>query len=233
MQQQPPPPAKPSDTKLLVWLMAAIVATLFGFLCFVSFKVSADESSAVRATFLVLTMLSGLVPLNYLRLRRDRRDAEVAEQRLAAQQAAQLHQQALDAEKRRLLAQLSSAQLREVFSRGLQLSPGIVLTMGEWSNANAAAVERERQAAREALWRELVATYPHDIAQRVFAGEVWQGASVAMVRKALGEPDHVEEKVLKTKTKVSFKYRDKSDQRRNRMVVHFEDGVCVGWEDKG
>lgn len=77
----------------------------------------------------------------------------------------------------------------------------------------------------------LTARFGAAVAERIMAGEVWQGQTEEQLQEALGAPAAVNERVLKTKTKHVWKYHAIA---ANRYALHvmLEDGVVVGWEDK-
>ncbi|MFZ3322923.1 MAG: hypothetical protein WA190_11170 [Usitatibacter sp.] len=89
----------------------------------------------------------------------------------------------------------------------------------------------EMEALRQQRWNRLCATYGADIAQRIWAGALWVGATAPMLIEMLGQPLDVDERVLKTKTKHTFKY-SRTGQNRFAFRIFLEDGAVVGWEDK-
>src|SRR5690606_34056169 len=68
-------------------------------------------------------------------------------------------------------------------------------------------------------------------AARIMAGEIWQGQPAEQVFEALGSPVDTEQKVMKTKVKVTLKY-DQRTAKSFGLRVFIEDGEVVGWERK-
>lgn len=97
--------------------------------------------------------------------------------------------------------------------------------------ARAAAEEQARQMALRQRFDHLSQRFGPDIAQRVMHGKLWVGATPEMVQEILGPPVDIDEKVLKTKTKHTWKYSP-IGVNRYQLRVSFENGSVVGWEDK-
>lgn len=89
-------------------------------------------------------------------------------------------------------------------------------------------LRRKRLAVRRA---SLTARFGAEVAEMILKRRVWQGQTEEMLLEARGAPAHVEETVLKTKTKRVFKY-EPAPGNRFKLRVMVEDGVVVGWEDK-
>ncbi len=87
----------------------------------------------------------------------------------------------------------------------------------------------QAEAARAARWRELLGRFGEETATRILTGRVWQGATAAMVVATLGRPGEIDEHVMKTKRKHTYKYGWISGDRY-RFRVFLEDEICVGWE---
>lgn len=62
-------------------------------------------------------------------------------------------------------------------------------------------------------------------------GTIWQGMTAEQLRDSWGEPVSIEEKVMKTKVKQVFKYKQVA-RNRYRDKVTLEDGVIIGWDQK-
>lgn len=95
------------------------------------------------------------------------------------------------------------------------------------------AAERIQQAAAEqAQARETRLRYLHerhgdaDVVDRILAGEVWRGQTEAQLRDSMGEPDTIEERALKTKTKVVWKY---DYGYGSKVTVTMEEGIVVAY----
>jgi hypothetical protein len=89
--------------------------------------------------------------------------------------------------------------------------------------------EAEAAAVSAAVLARLVERFGDDDARRIWQKEIWQGETSEMVRESLGPPVEVDEKVLKTKTKHTWKYEPQGGNRF-ALRVFLEDGVVVGWE---
>lgn len=80
--------------------------------------------------------------------------------------------------------------------------------------------------------KRLMAKYGDpEIVRRIMERMVWQGQTQEMLLDAFGNPLAIDEKVLKTKRKETWKY----DQiRRNAYAtkIVLENGVVVGWDGK-
>lgn len=78
---------------------------------------------------------------------------------------------------------------------------------------------------------ELTDRFGAENAVRIMNRQFWQGATQEMIVESQGKPVDIEERVLKTKTRHTFKYAEKRKGQFGLRVM-FEDGICVGWEDK-
>lgn len=70
-----------------------------------------------------------------------------------------------------------------------------------------------------------------EIADRIMKKQFWQGMSDEQLLESLGKPVEFDEKVLKTKTKQTFKY-EQTGANRFDTRIHLEDGIVVGWDLK-
>ncbi len=97
--------------------------------------------------------------------------------------------------------------------------------------------EQQRQAAAAQKLAKLVASYGEEAAKRIILGEPWQGATEPMIIEALGTPEKIEEKVLKTKTKKIFSYIDECTKCAGSgflpEFVHIDDGKCFICNGRG
>lgn len=98
------------------------------------------------------------------------------------------------------------------------------------AEAGLRAAEAAMAAAQQEHWRLLVEAFGEQAAGLILAGRPWQGATQDMVGAMLGNPADVSTKVLKTKTNAVWRYNQIA-ANRYALKIHFEDGVCVGWED--
>ena len=60
---------------------------------------------------------------------------------------------------------------------------------------------------------------------------LWKGQTAEQVLDAIGEPKDIDQKVLKTKTKETWKYFP-SGRRRYGLRVMLDDGEVTGWDNK-
>jgi hypothetical protein len=78
----------------------------------------------------------------------------------------------------------------------------------------------------------LMAKYNDEAAvDRIMRHVIWQGMTAPQVVDALGEPELIEQKVMKTKTVETWKYGQKT-RTRFKWRITLEDGVVTGWEEK-
>lgn len=69
------------------------------------------------------------------------------------------------------------------------------------------------------------------LVDRLMNGEIWQGQTRGQVIDSLGKPSDINEQVLKTKTKYTYKYNKKSKNRYGLKVI-IENGIVIGWDKK-
>lgn len=105
---------------------------------------------------------------------------------------------------------------------------GIVGTAAVALAARDASLRTQQAELEEQRRQALVARFGEEIAARIVAGQVWEGATHEMVVAALGPPVEVKERVLKTKTKTTLCY-DPISSNRYRFKVELDDGVVVKW----
>ncbi|EJE4692662.1 DUF2845 domain-containing protein [Vibrio parahaemolyticus] len=70
-----------------------------------------------------------------------------------------------------------------------------------------------------------------DLVDKLMAKSIWQGQTEEQLIDSIGKPLDVDQKVLKTKVKETWKY-DKSGKNRYNLKVIFENGLVVGWDKK-
>jgi hypothetical protein len=95
-----------------------------------------------------------------------------------------------------------------------------------------AAAEPAARSARAARRRQAEAAAQAEQAARILRREIWLGQTEEMLIAARGQPEDRDYKVLQTKIKSTFKYHWKG-ANRYRLRVFLDDGIVVGWEDKG
>lgn len=94
------------------------------------------------------------------------------------------------------------------------------------SERQAAAVRAEESLEQARLLREADATREHE--RRTAASRLARGMARAELIRTLGEPDAVDERVMKKTTKHVFKYFP-AGKNKYRLKVTLEDGVVVSW----
>lgn len=77
----------------------------------------------------------------------------------------------------------------------------------------------------------LAGLYGEENVDLLLAGKPWIGCTLPMVVEMLGQPVSVDETVLRTKTKLTYKYRQ-FGQNRFGLRVFVENDVVAGWEEK-
>ena len=84
----------------------------------------------------------------------------------------------------------------------------------------------------EARCRGILAKYSDmAIAKQILTRTFWKGQTSEMLIDALGSPVTTDKKVLKTKTKETYKYRQ-TGKNRFALKIFLEDDVVTGWEQK-
>lgn len=149
--------------------------------------------------------------------------------RAAAQQQAHAHAQA-EAYRAHMAAQAEAQRRAEWAARdaAFRAQEAARLRAEEEEGARAAQLRREAHARRV---HELTVRFGPEVAGRILRREIWVGQSGDMLVEAHGQPDDVDHKVMKTKTKQVFKFR-RTGKNRYGLRVTLEDGVVVGWEDR-
>lgn len=70
-----------------------------------------------------------------------------------------------------------------------------------------------------------------DLAQKIFDGYFWQGQSEEQLMDALGRPEAIDKKILKTKKKEIWKYGHQGGNRYNLRIT-LENDFVVAWDKK-
>lgn len=70
-----------------------------------------------------------------------------------------------------------------------------------------------------------------DTVQKIYAGNFWEGQTEEELRDALGQPDAVDNKLLKTMTREIWKYHP-SGVNRYRLRITVDNGRVAGWDKK-
>lgn len=76
---------------------------------------------------------------------------------------------------------------------------------------------------------ELIAKYDPEVAQRIENGEFWEGQTVEMLKDALGPPEGIDARQLKTTGQTLWKYRS-FGAGKYRLIITLEKDTVVGWE---
>ncbi|WP_431103063.1 DUF2845 domain-containing protein [Roseateles noduli] len=98
----------------------------------------------------------------------------------------------------------------------------IVIALGTYLSA------RNTKKRREAL----MAKYGDAaLVQRIMNRQFWQGQTTDQLLDSLGRPVEVDEKVLKTKTKLVWKYKQ-TGKNRFALRITLENGQVVGWDQR-
>ena len=69
------------------------------------------------------------------------------------------------------------------------------------------------------------------LVEKLMAKSIWQGQTEGQLIDSIGKPLDIDQKVLKTKVKETWKY-DRSGKNRYNLKVVFENGLVVGWDKK-
>lgn len=70
-----------------------------------------------------------------------------------------------------------------------------------------------------------------EIVDLIMSKSFWQGQTEEQLIDSLGKPLDIDQKVLKTKTKETWKY-DQTAKNRYDLKVILENGLVVGWDQK-
>jgi hypothetical protein len=185
----------------------------------------------------------------FLLFRRSRRKQAEGQQRLAAERQmaweAEQHRQAWIAHQRQLEeAQIAQAwaaqQAAEAAQRQqaeAQLWQAAAAAEAQRRQAAAAAEAQRRhaaaaaEAAQRARLAALTERFGEENASQIMRGSIWSGQTREMLVEALGHPSDIDIKILKTKSKTTYKYVP-TGKNRYALRVFLDDGVVVGWEDK-
>ena len=102
---------------------------------------------------------------------------------------------------------------------------GIIVLIGVsiWAN------ERSKQQRRQALLEKYG---DPEIVDAIMNKNFWVGQTHEQLRDSLGAPVDVDEQVLKTKVKHTWKYQRRG-RNRYGLRVTLDNGVVVGWQTSG
>ena len=80
------------------------------------------------------------------------------------------------------------------------------------------------------VYHQLLEKYDsHEIAVRIINGQVWKGQTLEQLADSIGLTSTMSERVMKTKTRVTYKYHPITKTRFGLTVV-LEDGIVTSWK---
>lgn len=102
---------------------------------------------------------------------------------------------------------------------------GIIVLIGVsiWAN------ERSKQQRRQALLEKYGDS---EIVEAIMSRSYWVGQTTEQLRDSLGTPVDIDEQVLKTKVKHTWKYNRRGRNRYGLRVI-LDNGIVVGWQTSG
>jgi len=81
--------------------------------------------------------------------------------------------------------------------------------------------------------KQLLTKYgDEEIVRRIMKKLIWEGQSKDQLIDSLGRPLDVDQKVLKTKSRETWKYQ-RTGKNRYRLRVVVENDIVIGWEKRG
>jgi hypothetical protein len=89
--------------------------------------------------------------------------------------------------------------------------------------------KRKRKEAVARRVQDLVSQFGTWTAERILKNEIWQGMTRKMLLEAMGEPVDVDQNILKSKKKETWKYGWEG-ANRFKLQVFLENDVVVGWK---
>ncbi|OUD11714.1 DUF2845 domain-containing protein [Thioflexithrix psekupsensis] len=94
------------------------------------------------------------------------------------------------------------------------------------------ALSRYSQYLNEKRREALLLKYGNvEIVDMIMKKMFWQGQTTEQLIDSLGKPLDIDKKVMKTKTKETWKY-NKTGRGRYALRIILEDGYVVGWDNK-
>lgn len=73
--------------------------------------------------------------------------------------------------------------------------------------------------------------HDEDVVEKIYNGYFWQGQTEEQLRDSLGAPIAIDNKLLKTKTREVWKYRQQG-VNRFALRITVENGYVAGWDQK-
>jgi hypothetical protein len=103
----------------------------------------------------------------------------------------------------------------------------------EYITEKAVEAAKQRAEQRRARIDYLMSRHGGDegLVARIDAGELWVGQTADQLRDAYGEPEDIDEKVMKTKRREIWKY-DQVGTNRFSTKITLDDGVVAGWDKR-
>lgn len=103
----------------------------------------------------------------------------------------------------------------------------------EYAAERAAQREADRAQQRKARIVYLMSRHGSDtdLVARIDAGELWIGQTAEQLRDSYGEPEDIDEKVMKTRRREIWKY-DQVGANRYSTKITLDDGIVVRWDKK-
>lgn len=87
-------------------------------------------------------------------------------------------------------------------------------------------------SSKKAREKRIYQKYGHtEIAENIIKKVIWVGETSDQLLDSLGRPCDIDENVLKTKKKETWKYCRKSTNRFGLKII-VENGFVVGWDEK-
>jgi len=102
---------------------------------------------------------------------------------------------------------------------------GIILSVWTLVALNSHLSKKDR---RDRIYRKYG---QNETAEKIIKKTVWVGETKEQLRDSLGAPCDIDENVLETKVKESWKYYQKSANRYG-LKIKVENDVVIGWDEK-
>jgi hypothetical protein len=180
---------------------------------------------------LVAPFIAGTVALWVWMVRRKKRAAAAELQRQQEEWQRQQAWQAAEQQRQQYEAAEQQRQWQAEQERQRHAQLAEQERQHQLREAQAAEHNRQAEAARTERWASLVARYGQGDAEKVWSQKLWIGAPLDAVVDMFGPPLDVDEKVLKTKTTRTYKYKS-TGKNRYALRVYIENDAVTGWEDK-
>lgn len=70
-----------------------------------------------------------------------------------------------------------------------------------------------------------------DIVKKILVGACWQGQSAEQLKDSLGQPEDIDQKLMKTRSREVWKY-NRNGVNRYGLRVTLDDQIVTGWDKK-